>query len=137
MSARVLLAVLILTNPICCQMFGSTGTVRPDEPAAQCDRCACECEPCKPSNESENLPHAPCDCPNCDLCQCICAGAVVVDVVTVDNTDTAAPIIAILECGTEQVPLVSPQFCSCDAQMTCGEPNVGRTARLRYCSLLC
>ena len=140
MQTRVVLAVLILTNPICCQMFGSTVPVRTDEaeePVAQCNGCACECEPCKPSNEGESVPHAPCECPNCDLCQCICAGAVVEDVVTFDDTDGAAPFVVNFECGTATGSLLSPRSRSWDAEMPCCGAVVGRAARIQYCSLLC
>ncbi len=139
MPTRVLLAILILTNPICCQMFGSTGTVRTEDPAPKCDGCACKCsEPEQPKPSSDqDAPHAPCECPNCELCQCICAGAVVEDAVIVDDTDGTALIGAVLECDTEVVSHLPPQSCSRAAQIASSHDNVGRAARLLHCSLLC
>jgi hypothetical protein len=139
MPARLLLTVLILTNPICCQMFGSTGFVRAEEPIADCGGCTCECDksPERDPSSDEGKPHRPCECPNCEFCQCVCAGAVVKDVVRVDDMDGRTPIDAIAEYPIGAWPLFLVGVRSSDVPMACGEANVGRAARIRIASLLC
>ncbi len=140
MGTRVLpllLAVIVLTNPICCQMLGSVAVARPEEPTEPCAGCACELEPCESSDDSENVPHAPCECPNCDLCQCVCAGAVVKDVVTVEDIDGESPIDAIVEPPLDLTPYLTSAASACDAPVACGDTNVGRAARILHSSLLC
>lgn len=137
MQTRILLAILILTNPICCQMFGTLGVVRSEEPVAECGRCACECEPCEPSSDGEDVPHTPCECPNCEMCQCICAGAVIKDVVTVDDSHRQPPVDVIVEHPLDGPSDLFQRVHSGDTPMACGEANVGRAARLLHSSLLC
>ncbi len=133
----LLLAVLILTNPVCCQMLGSDVDMRSEEPVETCAGCACEREPCEPSNDDEGVPQAPCECPNCDLCQCVCAGAVVTDIVTVDDIDGETPIDLIAEPAIDLVSSSRHGTGTCDVRMACGATNVGRAARILHSSLLC
>lgn len=137
MSPRILLAILILTNPICCQMFGSTGYVRSQESVAGCESCACDCEPCQ--SPAENVPekHVPCGCPNCELCQCVCAGAIVKDAVTIDNMAQGSPADVIAEDPIIDMSPPSDETRSFDTPITCGQTNVGRAARIQHASLLC
>lgn len=137
MFVRILLAILILTNPVCCQMFGSIGEVRSQESVAECESCACDCEPCQ--SPAENVPeqHMPCDCPNCELCQCVCAGAIVKDAVTIDDLDAGIQGDAIAEIPFNILSPLSHQACSFDTPMACGQTNVGRAARIQHASLLC
>lgn len=137
MSARILLAILIFTNPICCQMFGSPEAVRSAEPVAERTGCACECEPCQSSDENEPRRHVPCGCPNCELCQCVCAGAVVKDAVTVDDLDRGTQAGVIAESPINATSPLSHHACSFDTPITCGQTNVGRAARIQHASLLC
>ena len=140
MSARLLLAAIILTNPICCQMFGSTRVLRAEEPIAECTGCACECgertQPA-PSSDEGKTPPRPCDCPNCELCQCVCAGAVVVDIVTVADMDGRTLIDAIAEHAIHLSSLFPHEFSPFGTLVSCGEANVGRAARILQASLLC
>ncbi len=133
-SFHLILAALVLTNPICCQMFGSTETVRLEEPVEECCGCACDREPVA---QKESTPNVPCECPNCDLCQCVCAGAVVKDAVTVDHAGDDALVDVILERPIDAPSIPPHSACSCDAQLARAGANVGRSARLRFASLLC
>ncbi len=140
MPSRVLLAVLILTNPICCQMVAPWGSVRAEVPVAECDGCGLSCRDCPPLGLPETpreVPHPPCECPGCDLCQCICAGAVVADTVMLPDPDSGAVVDLIVDSPGETRALFDLPGASCDTPMACGQANVGRTARILHASLLC
>ena len=140
MPARLFLAILVLTNPICCQVFGSSGFERAEKPVAECAGCTCECDKSSQpasSNDEQNTPHRPCKCPNCELCQCVCAGAVVQDIVTVDDSNDEPAVDAIPECPIDTPSILLCATCFFDVQMACDDANVGRSARIRHASLLC
>jgi hypothetical protein len=140
MPTRVLLAILILTNPVCCQTVESAGNVRPEEPVAQCSGCGGACsqreQPHSPGDPRE-VPPLPLDCPNCELCQCVCAGALVTGNVTLPEPDGGTAIDVISDRPAETPSLLDFPGCSCETPMARGEANVGRTARIRHASLLC
>lgn len=140
MPSRVLFAILIFTNPICCQMVARTDSVRAEEPVAECDGCGSSCRVCPPLELPERpaqVPHPPCECPGCELCQCICAGAVVAADVMLPAPDSGAVIASIVDSPGETRVLFDLPGDSCDTPMACGQANVGRTARILHASLLC
>ncbi|MHB8901065.1 MAG: hypothetical protein ACYC6Y_20140 [Thermoguttaceae bacterium] len=140
MPTRLVLAVLIFANPICCQVSGSTPPVRAEESAAGCDEAGCGCnrddEP-NPRRDRGEMPRLPWECPNCDLCQCVCAGALVAEHHVLPDPDQGTLAEVVVEApglGPSLLDLVKGPFA---APMACGEANVGRTARIRHASLLC
>jgi hypothetical protein len=139
-----LLVVLILANPVFCQMLG-WGKGAPSGNCEECGAlCMCEgdadcrerercCGPC----ENQEAPTKPCHCADDSYCQCLCAGAVLEEAASLDEAQDGLCIDRI----TAVLTLARPTLCSFPdrfgERFPRGKANLGRIVRCLCMSFLC
>ena len=129
-----LLIVLILANPVVCQMR-ELCAYRPSDDCQ--DRCtSCPCEQCDDSRQKQEAPAKPCDCPGGSHCQCLSAGAVVTKAVELDDAQVGFYLRGIAAVASQvRLTLVSaPDHLGGPPPR--GKANVGRIARCLCASWL-
>ncbi len=130
MFARIfspLLIVLILANPVVCQMRELCDCRPSDDCQPPCT--SCPCEQCDDPCQKQEAPAEPYDCPGGSHCQCLSAGAVVTKAVSLGDAQVGSYLGDIAAVPS----LVRPTLVSVPDRL--GEPpprgkaNPGRIAR--------
>ena len=136
-----MVVVLILANPVFCQMRGfcEGAPSRDSEERRGC--CTCEgpadCGERPEPREDQEAPTEPCDCPDGSYCQCLRAGAVVKAGPSPDDTQDGSALDRVTAVPTFARPAarsVPDRFCKLFPR---GKANPGRIARCLRMSFLC
>ena len=141
---RPLLVVLILANPVLCQMLGCGQGA----PSGDCEECGALCmcegdadcrerERCHGPCDNEEAPTKPCHCTDDSYCQCLCAGAVIEEAPWLDDAQEGFALDRI----TAALTIARPTVCSVPdgfrERFPRGKANPGRIARCLHMSFLC
>ena len=141
----LLVVVLILANPVICQMLGFRGGAPWGDCEEFCASCMCEghadCrerrEQCDGPCENQEAPTKPCGCPDDSYCQCLCAGAVIKEAPSLDDAQDGFALDRI----TAVLTLARPTLCSVPdrfgERFPRGKANPGRIVRCLCMSFLC
>lgn len=148
-----LLVVLVLANPVFCQMVGCGGPGGP-VPSSENQRCSDSCsikrdaccrqdaccrdsEPNHGPLQTPQTPAKPCDCPVDSHCQCFAAGAIVKEAAQFADFQQRFFAGWITVALTLAGPPVCPIWDRFEGRPLHGGANPGRIARCLHMSLLC
>ena len=140
-----LVIVLILVNPVFCQMLGVCGGAASGDCEECGDSCMCErqddCgdgrEPCDDPCGNREPPTKPCHCPDDSFCQCLCAGAVIEEAPSLDDAQEGFALDRITAVLTPARPTVCSVPDGFGERCPRGKANPGRIARCLCMSFLC
>jgi len=139
-----LVVLLILANPVVCQMFGVGGGAPSDDCEDPCassicdgDAGCCQRDRCKGPRQKREAPSEPCNCPGGAYCQCLAAGAVIKEAGSRDDAREGFALDRI----TAVLTIARPTVCSVPdgfgERSPRGKANPGRIARCLCMSFLC
>ena len=144
-SIPTMVVVLIVANPVFCQMRGFCEGV-PSCDCRQCrGSCACqgladcrECpEQCDAPCQHRQAPNEPCNCPDGSYCQCLRAGAVINPGPLPDDAQNRLAVDRVTPVPTLARPILSSIPDRFGERFPRGKANPGRIARCLRMSFLC
>jgi hypothetical protein len=127
-----IVVVLIVANPVFCQMRGFCEGAR----SCDCEECRASCT-CDGPCEDQEAPTEPYNCPDDSYCQCLRAGAVIKAGPSLDGSQGGFALDRITAVPTLARPalyLMPERF---GERLPRGKANPGRIARCLWMSFLC